>query len=80
MLHVVGSVDSLLGPARNHVLVSSSGANLGSNKQPSCSSSILTVKRRQGDVPWDAVHRTLKLQYQPRRKVYTDDAVIAEPV
>ena len=38
------------------------------------------VKRRQGDVPWDAVHRTLKLQYQPRRKVYTDDAVIAEPV
>ena len=41
---------------------------------------ILSVKRRQGDVPWDAVHRTLKLQYQPRRKVYTDDAVIAEPV
>ena len=41
---------------------------------------FLGVKRRQGDVPWDAVHRTLKLQYQPRRKVYTDDAVIAEPV
>ena len=39
-----------------------------------------TVKRRQGDVPWDAMHRTLKLKYQPRRKVYTDDAVIAEPV
>ena len=38
------------------------------------------VKRRQGDVPWDAMHRTLKLKYQPRRKVYTDDAVIAEPV
>ena len=41
---------------------------------------VAGVKRRQGDVPWDAVHRTLKLQYQPRRKVYTDDAVIAEPV
>ena len=32
---------------------------------------IIFVKRRQGDVPWDAVHRTLQLCTQPRRKVYT---------